>query len=191
MIHNERGREMATKVLVVVDVQNDFVKGGALAYGYPVKSNTDAIIDKVNEFIANGDVVIATRDTHHENYLETLEGKNLPIPHCIHLTKGWELVGELQTMANDGKIAVVDKPTFGTPLVGQFIREVADKYGPVDEIDVVGYCTSICISSNCSLLRAYMPNQKIVVLADLCGDIDKESHDAALTVLKNQQIEVQ
>ena len=182
---------MATKVLVVVDVQNDFVKGGALAYGYPVKSNTDAIISKVKEFIANGDVVIATRDTHHDNYLETLEGKNLPIPHCIHHTKGWDLVGELQTMANDGKIAVVDKPTFGTPLVGQFIRKLADKYGTVDEIDVIGYVTSICVAANCSILRSYMPNQKIVVLADLCGDIDKESHDAALTVLKNQQIEVQ
>lgn len=181
---------MATKVLVVVDVQNDFVKGGALAYGYPVKSNTDAIISKVKEFIANGDVVIATRDTHHENYLETLEGTKLPIPHCIHLTKGWELVGELQTMANGGKIAVVDKPTFGSPLVVQFIREVVEQYGQVDEIDVIGYVTSICVAANCSLLRAYLPNQKIVVLENLCGDIDKESHDAALTVLKNQQIEV-
>lgn len=181
---------MATKVLVVVDVQNDFVKGGALAYGYPAKSNTDAIIAKVKEFIANGDVVIATRDTHHDNYLETLEGKNLPITHCIHLTKGWELVGELQAMANDGKIAVVDKPTFGTSLVGQFIREVADKYGPVDEIDVVGYMTEICVLSNCVMLRAYMPNQRIVVLESLCGAVTKEMHNAAINVLRAVQIEV-
>ena len=181
---------MATKVLVVVDVQNDFVKGGALAYGYPEKSNTEAIIAKVKEFLANGDIVIATRDTHHGNYMETLEGKNLPVPHCIHQTKGWELVGELQKMAEAGEIAVVDKHSFGTSLVGQFIREVGDKYGPVEEVDVVGYCTSICCANNCSLIRAYMPNQKIVLLEDLCGDINKESHDAALSVLKNQQIEI-
>ena len=181
---------MATKVLVVVDVQNDFAKGGALAYAYPEKSNTDGIIEKVKEFISNGDVVIATRDTHHDNYMDTLEGKNLPIPHCIHQTDGWELVGQLQTLANMNEIAVVDKPTFGTSLVGQFIREVVDKYGPVEEIDVCGYVTSICVLANCVMLRAYMPNQKIVLLQDLCGDINEDSHKAAITVLRNQQIEI-
>lgn len=181
---------MATKVLVVVDVQNDFAKGGALAYAYPEKSNTDGIIAKVKEFISNGDVVIATRDTHHDNYMDTLEGKNLPIPHCIHQTDGWELVGKLQTLANMNEIAVVDKPTFGTSLVGQFIRELVDKYGPIEEIDVCGYVTSICVLANCVMLRAYMPNQKIVLLQDLCGDINEESHKAAITVLRNQQIEI-
>ena len=181
---------MATKVLVVVDVQNDFEKGGVLAYGYPKQSNTDAIIAKVKEFLANGDVVIATYDTHHDDYLNTLEGKNLPIPHCIDQTKGWELVGELQELANVGKIAVVYKSTFGTTLVGQFIREWREKYGEIDEIDVCGYCTSICCANNCSLLRSYMPNKKIVLLQELCGDIDEESHKAALKVLRNQQIEI-
>lgn len=181
---------MATKVLVVVDVQNDFAKGGALAYAYPERSNTDGIIAKVKEFISNGDVVIATRDTHHDNYMDTLEGKNLPIPHCIHQTDGWELVGQLQTLANMNEIAVVDKPTFGTSLVGQFIREVVDKYGPIEEIDVCGYVTSICVLANCVMLRAYMPNQKIVLLQDLCGDINEDSHKAAITVLRNQQIEI-
>lgn len=181
---------MAKKILVVVDVQNDFVKGGALAYGYPEKSNTDNIIAKVKEFLANGDIVIATRDTHHENYLDTLEGKNLPVPHCIHYTNGWELVGELQSLANRGEIAVVDKPTFGTSLVGQFIREVADKYGEIDEVDVVGYMTEICVLSNCVLLRAYMPNKKIVVLESLCGSVTEEMHQAALKILRSIQIEV-
>lgn len=184
------GKTMATKVLVVVDVQNDFVKGGALAYGYPKDSNTESIISKVKEFLAKGHVVIATRDTHHDNYLDTLEGKNLPVPHCIHKTNGWELVGELKTLANEGKISVVDKNTFGTTLVGQFIRELIEKYGEVEEIDIVGYCTSICVSVNCSLLRTNMPNQRIVVLDNLCGDIDEESHLSALRVLKNQQIEI-
>ncbi|MBO6031901.1 MAG: cysteine hydrolase [Prevotella sp.] len=181
---------MATKVLVVVDVQNDFAKGGSLAYGYPEKSNTDGIIAKVKEFLANGDVVIATRDTHHENYLNTLEGKNLPVPHCIHHTKGWELVGELQALVNEGQIAVVDKPTFGTSLVGQFVRDMIGKYGPIEEVDVCGYVTSICVLANCVMLRSYIPNQKIVLLQNLCGDINEESHKAALTVLRNQQIEI-
>ena len=181
---------MATKVLVVVDVQNDFAKGGVLAYGYPKQSNTDAIIAKVKEFLANGDIVIATRDTHHDNYMETLEGKNLSVPHCIHQTKGWELVGELQKMAEAGEIAVVDKPTFGTSLVGQFIREVGDKYGPVEEVDVVGYMTEICVLSNCVLLRSYMPNKKIVVLESLCGSVTEEMHKAAIKILRSIQIEV-
>ena len=179
---------MARKVLVVVDVQNDFAKGGVLAYGYPEKSNTDAIIAKVKETLANGDFVIATRDTHHEDYMNTLEGKMLPVEHCICLTKGWELVGELQPMAIVGKIRVVDKPTFGTSLIGSFIPEVIDK--PIDEIEVCGYCTSICVASNCSILRAQFPNTKITILQDLCGDIDEESHKAALKVLRNQQIEI-
>lgn len=181
---------MATKVLVIVDVQNDFAKGGSLAYGYPKESNTDAIVAKAKEFIANGGIVIATRDTHHENYLTTLEGQKLPIPHCMHQTYGWQLVPGLDKMVMSSEIAVVDKPTFGTSLVGQFVREVIDKYGPVEEVDVCGYVTSICVLANCVMLRAYMPNQKIVLLEGLCGDVDEESHKAALKVLANQQIEI-
>ena len=181
---------MARKVLVVVDVQNDFAKGGVLAYGYPAESNTGAIISKVKETLENGDFVIATRDTHYEDYLNTLEGKMLPVAHCIFQEKGWELVGELKKMAITGKIAVVDKPTFGTTYVGLDIREASAKYGPIDEIEVCGYCTSICVASNCSILRAQFPNTKITLLQDICGDIDEESHKAALKVLRNQQIEI-
>ena len=181
---------MARKVLVVVDVQNDFAKGGALAYGYPAESNTEAIIAKVKETLANGDFVIATRDAHHENYLNTLEGKMLPVAHCIDGTKGAELCGELNVFAEKGEIAIAYKPTFGSFLVGDFIHETNRKYGPIDEIEVCGYCTSICVASNCSILRAQFPNMKITLLQDLCGDIDEESHKAALKVLRNQQIEI-
>lgn len=181
---------MARKVLVVVDVQNDFAKGGVLAYGYPAESNTDAIIAKVKDARANGYYVIATRDTHYEDYLNTLEGKMLPIKHGICWTKGWELVGELQEMAQTRKIVALDKLTFGTKWVGDFICDESERFGPFDEIEVCGYCTSICVAANCSILRSRFPNMKITLLQDLCGDIDEESHKAALKVLRNQQIEI-
>ena len=181
---------MAKKVLVVVDVQNDFVKGGALEYGFPAESNTDKVVAKVKEFLGNGDVVIATRDTHHDNYLDTLEGKMLPVKHCIHHTDGWELVGELKYLADIGEIAIVDKPTFGCSLVGQFIWELIHKGEDIEEVQVVGYCTSICVMSACVLLRACMPNMRIKLIQELCGDVDEESHRAALVVLRNQQVEI-
>ena len=181
---------MARKVLVVVDVQNDFAKGGVLAYGYPAESNTDAIIAKVKETLANGDFVIATRDTHHGDYKNTLEGKMLPVEHCIAGTNGAKLCGELNDVAERHEISMVFKHSFGTFLVGDFIRDVSEKYGSIDEIEVCGYCTSICVSSHCSILRAQFPNTKITLLQDLCGDIDEESHKAALKVLRNQMIEI-
>lgn len=181
---------MARKVLVVIDVQNDFAKGGVLAYGYPAESNTEAIIAKVKETLANGDFVIATRDTHHENYLNTLEGKMLPVAHCLYKTNGWNLVGELNELVERGEVAVVDKPTFGAPLVASFIREASEKYGPIDEIQICGYLTEVCVLVNASLLRTAFPDMKIFVLANLCGSVDKDSFESAISCLKAIQIEV-
>ena len=180
---------MSKKVLVVVDVQNDFVKGGALPYGYPKKSNTDEIVAYAMRNVLDGNFVVATRDTHHDNYMETLEGKKLPVKHCIHETLGWELVDGLKTLAADNKIVVFDKPTFGTPLVAEHIRNIMEGED-ISEIEVIGYCTSICVLSNAVILRSRFPNKKITVLKDLCGDIDEDSHSAALKVLQNQQIDV-
>ena len=180
---------MANKVLVVVDVQNDFVMGGSLAYGYPEKSNTDAIVAKAKEFLSNGDFVIATRDTHGEDYLETLEGQMLPVKHCIDGTRGWQLVDSLNGLTEHGVIAI-DKITFGTSQVGKNVKWLIGHGFDIDEIQVVGYCTSICVLSNAVLLRAAFPNMRITVLKDLCGDIDEESHKAALKVLRNQMIEI-
>ena len=181
---------MARKVLVVVDVQNDFAKGGVLAYGYPEKSNTDAIIAKVKETLANGDFVIATLDTHHGDYKDTLEGKMLPVEHCIAGTNGAKLCGELNEIAESHKISMAYKHSFGTFLVGDFIRDLRERRRLVDEIEVCGYVTSVCVAANCSILRAQFPNMKITLLQDLCGDIDEESHKAALNVLRNQMIEI-
>ena len=181
---------MAKKILVVVDVQNDFAKGGVLAYGYPKKVNTDEIVNYVKKTLEDGGLVIATRDTHHSNYMTTLEGQKLPVEHCIHETRGWQLVDGLNEIANTGAITVVDKPTFGTSLVGELVRSFKESFEDIDEVQFIGYCTSICVTACAVMLRAYMPNQKISVIESLCGDIDEESHKAALKVLENQQIEV-
>ena len=185
-------QNMAKKVLVVVDVQNDFVKGGPLAYGYPTKSNTQDICTYVTKsLVVNKDYVVATRDTHHDNYLYTLEGSRLPIMHCIHQTKGWELVDGISCMAYTGNgIQIFDKSTFGTPLVAEHIRGLIDSGEDIDEIQICGYRLSICVLAIAVMLRARFPNKKITVLKDLCGDIDEESFNAAIIVLKNQQIEV-
>lgn len=182
---------MLKKVLVVVDVQNDFVKGGALAYAYPEQSNTDAICAYVRKTLDDGNFVIATRDTHYDNYLETLEGKMLPVPHCKHGTKGWELVRELNIMTYTKNFPrVINKDTFGSMAISSFIEDF-DEWGyGVSEIEICGYCTSICVVSNAIILRAMLPNMKITVLQNLCGDINEEAHKAALIVLRNQQIEV-
>lgn len=182
---------MGKKVLVVVDVQNDFVKGGALAYGYPEKSNTEDIATYVTKTLRDGDYVVATRDTHHDNYMDTLEGKKLPVPHCIHQTNGWELVDGLRNVANSGnQITIFDKPTFGTALVAEYIRNLMEG-DDIDEIQLAGYCTSICVLANAVILRSRFPNKKITILEDLCGDINETCHKAALTVLVNQQCDIE
>lgn len=180
---------MAKKLLVAVDVQNDFVEGGALPYGYPEKSNTDNITAYVIRNVLDGNLVVATRDTHYDNYLETLEGKKLPIKHCMHDTHGWELIDGLKTLARKGKMVVFDKSTFGSPLIAEYINNLKGQE-EVDEVEIVGYMTEICVLSNAILLRARFPNLKITVLSDLCGGVNKESHTAALKVLIANQIDI-
>ena len=183
---------MYEKILVVVDVQNDFVKGGVLQYGYPTKDNTGGIEEEVNKAIKNGDLVIATQDTHRKDYLNTLEGKILPVKHCIKDTKGWELVSWLENLANsiDAKVCVSRKRTFGDWSLPDHIRNIIGRDDDIEEIRICGYCTSICVLANAVILRAAFSNTRIKVLKDLCGDIDEESHKAALKVLQNQQIEI-
>lgn len=182
---------MSKKVLVVVDVQNDFMKGGALAYGYPQKDIVEEIARYVKEFSAQGGIVLATRDTHDEDYLESFEGKRLPVKHCIRSTDGWQLVEALKELERKGEITVFDKPTFGSVgLIDYLLYNIDGGLLCDDEIHIIGFCTSICIAANCSLIRTYFPNIPIILHQNLCGDINEESHKAALAVLRNQQIEV-
>lgn len=171
---------MGKNILIVVDMQNDFVTGSL------ANPAAEAIIPnikkKIDKYLTNGDTVIFTRDTHRANYLETQEGKNLPIPHCIHGTPGWCVVDEL----DHPECRHVDKPTFGFNLWEHF---VGSEYN-VESIELCGTCTDICVVSNALILKALYPNIPISVDADCCAGLTPESHEAALQVMYNCQITV-
>lgn len=173
------------KAIVMVDVQKDFLKGGALPYGYPDADIVPSIAEFVKERHDAGDVVFATLDVHVDScYLNTLEGRRLPVKHCIYGTTGQN---------PDDRIALecidhyVTKNTFGTRCLAQEINVQPDNY---DEIVMCGGYTSICLLANAVILRSMFPDTPISVRADLCFDKDEESHNAALAVLRNQMIDV-
>ena len=171
------------KILIVVDMQNDFING-ALGSAEAV-AIVDNVVDKINNF--TGDI-IATYDTHGENYMETLEGKNLPIPHCIKGTEGWKLNEKVQKALNSKGYMAIEKPTFGSVDLIQYIKE---KYNTNNiEIELVGLCTDICVVSNAILLKANFLETKVSVDANCCAGVTPESHNAALTTMKMCQVNV-
>ena len=172
------------KILVVIDMQNDFVRG---SLSNPA---AEAIVPKIKERIKaarqNKEMVIFTQDTHDADYLETLEGQKLPVEHCIYGTEGWEIVDEVK----DEAALCVLKPTFmGFDLINR-IETIAAAMNESVEIEVCGTVTSICVISTALMLRGAFCNAKIVVNSNLCADITPEGHMAALTVMKNCQIDV-
>lgn len=168
------------KILCVIDMQNDFIDG---ALG---TKEAEAIVDNVKSKIElyrkNGDSVIFTRDTHYENYMETQEGRNLPVPHCIKGTKGWQISDRLAVADS----TVIDKPTFGSMELGEHIAELDG----VEAIEFIGLCTDICVISNALLLKAKMPEVKISVDPSCCAGVTPESHSNALSAMKMCQIEI-
>ena len=171
------------KILIVVDMQNDFING-ALGSAEAV-AIVDNVVDKINNF--TGDI-IATYDTHGENYMETLEGKNLPIPHCIKGTEGWKLNEKVQKALNSKGYMAIEKPTFGSVDLIQYIKE---KYNTNNiEIELVGLCTDICVVSNAILLKANFLETKVSVDANCCAGVTPESHNSALTTMKMCQVNV-
>ena len=171
------------QILVVVDMQKDFVTG---PLGTP---EARAILPKVAEKVKNfPGRVLFTRDTHEENYLESREGKVLPVPHCIRGTRGWEICPELETLRKEEP---VDKPTFGSTGLGEVLR-AADRYGEkIGKITLVGVCTGICVISNALLLRAFLPEAEIAVDAACCAGVTPESHQTALRAMKACQIAIE
>ena len=171
------------KILIVVDMQNDFING-ALGSAEAV-AIVDNVVDKINNF--TGDI-IATYDTHGENYMETLEGKNLPIPHCVKGTDGWKLNEKVQKALNSKGYMAIEKPTFGSVDLINYIKE---KYNANDiEIELVGLCTDICVVSNAILLKANFLETKVSVDANCCAGVTPESHNSALTTMKMCQVNV-
>lgn len=168
------------KLLIVVDVQNDFVTGSLdTAEAKAIVSN---IVKKVEQYRKRDNVIIFTKDTHYDDYLDTLEGKNLPIKHCIKDTEGWEIVPEL-----GAKCSVMEKiyikDTFGykwntLPWI--------DCY----DIEIIGLCTDICVITNALVLKTHFPKVQITVDASCCAGSAPERHKAALEVMKSCQINI-
>ena len=172
------------KVLVVIDMQKDFVDG-ALGTAEAV-----AIVDNVvKEMKKDYDVVYLTKDTHQENYLETQEGKNLPVVHCVENTDGWQFDRKIEKAYKKLKNAVVfNKPTFGSEKLAEEIKRLHEE--GIESITMVGLCTDICVVSNALLLKAAEPEIEIRCLADCCAGVTPASHQAALTTMKMCQISV-
>lgn len=163
------------KTLIVVDMQKDFVDG-SLGSKEAV-AIVDKVAGKIEEYRKNGDEVIFTRDTHGENYLETNEGKNLPVVHCIEGTEGWQIVKELDTKEDK----IINKLSFGYTGWNQFDFE---------EVELIGLCTDICVVSNALIIKAFFPEINVTVDAKCCAGVTQESHNAALATMKMCQIKV-
>lgn len=171
------------KILIVVDMQIDFVDG-ALGTSEAV-AIVDNVVDKIENF--DGDIIV-TYDTHPENYMETQEGKNLPVPHCIKGTIGWNLDAKVQAVLDQKAYKAIEKPTFGSTELPEYIKA---NYNPAEiEIEIIGLCTDICVVSNALLLKANFLETKVSVDASCCAGVTVESHNAALLTMKMCQVNV-
>ena len=167
------------KLLVVVDMQNDFIDG---ALGTPrARLILPAVRERIAAARAAGETVVFTRDTHGEDYLTTQEGRKLPVPHCVKGTRGWEIA---EGLAEDGE-RIFDKPSFGSVELGTFVRD-----GGFSAAELVGVCTDICVVSNAILIRAFSPETEVRVRESCCGGTGKEAHDGAISVLRGCQVRI-
>lgn len=178
----EKGAGIMRKILIVVDMQNDFIDG---ALGTKeAQQIVKPVMEKIKKY--NTTDIYATRDTHGEDYLSTQEGKNLPVEHCIKKTLGWEIYSEIADLLKGATI--IDKPSFGSLELAELLYEENKKEEL--EIELVGLCTDICVVSNAILLKAKLPENKISVDSSCCAGVTLESHKAALETMKMCQIHI-
>lgn len=169
--------------LIVVDMQTDFIDG---SLGTPeAVAIKPAVIQTIHAF--HGEI-IATLDTHGENYLQTAEGKNLPVLHCVKGTPGWQLDREILSALESRGFIAVEKPTFGSLILPQLIEDNAA--GEDFEITLIGLCTDICVVSNALLLKARFHEKQIMVDSTCCAGVTPEKHQAALEVMQSCHITI-
>lgn len=183
------------KVLVVIDMQNDFITGSLGTE--EAKRIVPNVVQKIKECDA-GTLVMLTKDTHGDNYLETQEGKNLPVKHCIEGTNGWSICDEVSSAVKN-KFGImlystpnvtqsrVKKDTFGSVELARLLKQYEKD---IDSVELIGLCTDICVISNALLLKAFMPEIPIVVDASCCAGVTPETHTNALQAMKSCQIQV-
>lgn len=170
------------KILAVIDMQNDFIDGSLGTK--EAQAIVDRVVAKIHTYPA--DSIYATRDTHGDDYLDTAEGRNLPVKHCMKDTEGWQIRKEVAEAMP--KAVILDKPVFGSEeLVSKLYEESLKEE---IEIELVGLCTDICLVTNALLLKTKMPETKICVDASCCAGVTPESHEAALLTMKMCQVEV-
>ena len=172
------------KILIVIDMQNDFVTG-ALG-SEEAKKIVPTVVEKVKNY--DGDVIF-TRDTHGKDYMQTQEGKNLPVPHCIKDTDGWQIISELLALQQENNYKVFDKPTFGSTELAEYIKNEYEK-GNIDEVELIGVCTDICVVSNAMIIKANAPELPVSVTAGCCAGVTPKKHNAALETMQSCQIKI-
>ena len=176
---------MANKFLIVVDMQNDFIDG-ALGTA-EAQAMVPATVARIRQARQEGETILATLDTHGSDYMNTPEGRKLPVPHCIRETEGWQIHPEVMEAMGDALL--VEKPTFGSTRLPEILRGLAQDPAAMT-IELIGLCTDICVVSNTLLLKAHFPEADIRVREACCAGVTPEKHAAALETMRSCQIDV-
>lgn len=171
------------KFLIVVDMQKDFIDGTL-----GTKEAQDIVKNAVNKIKSSDAEILATFDTHFENYLESAEGKKLPVAHCIKGTEGWALNSKIADALSKKEYTAVEKITFGSVDLPSIISDMAQ--GEDFEVELIGLCTDICVVSNALLLKAHFPEKEIYVDSSCCAGVTPETHRAALDTMRMCQINI-
>ena len=176
---------MSRRFLIVVDMQNDFIDGSLGTK--EARAILPAVAERIARARSEGETVIATMDTHGEDYLDTREGRWLPVRHCIRGTEGWRIRPEIAALLEGCER--VEKPAFGSVALIGLVRTLAGG-DQAPEIELVGLCTDICVVSNALLLKAGFPEADIAVRASCCAGVTPQKHEAALETMRSCQIEI-
>lgn len=186
------------KIIVIVDAQKDFIDGVLGSKEAVIAANN--IVDFINNYESCNDLILFTKDTHYENYLETAEGRALPVPHCIEGTPGWSIYKPISAAvkkqycfcsytAEDVRNSRVLKNTFGSERLVEILKDI-HKHHDIECIEFMGFCTDICSISNALMTKAALPETPIKVRANCCAGTTPEAHEAALKVMRSCQIEI-
>ncbi len=167
-------------VLIVVDMQEDFVRG---ALG---TAEAQAIVPRVRDIISNFEgKIIYTRDSHEQDYLTTQEGQRLPVEHCVRGSRGWQILPEVYLEGAE----IIDKPSFGSLDLASRLQEL-HREEPIEKITLIGLCTDICVISNAMIIKAALPEVPVSVISEGCAGVSPESHENALAAMRVCQIDV-
>ena len=174
------------KLLIVVDMQKDFIDGAlGTAEAVAIVPN---VVEKINEYVQAGDKIVFTKDTHFENYMDTQEGKNLPVEHCIKGSVGHEICEEIKRAINVENYKVYEKLTFGSAELADDLKKGV--YDDVESIMLIGLCTDICVISNAMLCKTFLTETPIYIAKDCCAGVTPESHENALKAMEMCQIKI-